>query len=1581
MSRPLLILTLTRCGQWKIELPTDTCWFALQCSVGFDARLPHGTDFGAALPPVMPWALLGAHGAAAPAQDMVSIPLQGYLVQADGSTSPVTIATPAELPTSSRHPFAQTMRDDAETHLIALARSQPPSVVWQLGDGDGPDEEEGGSLGKFLQYLSSLPGEVARQAGTVLYFSVAAGDLFTFPPSGEPAPRASRLWVAPRQLQLGGALDLSGVPAQAANVPYLESSYVEAGKTKVMTRGPGTSLDELVKPLDHPVFSLGSYGVDVRKASSDLLRLEALVLDAIDPATRARARTDDLMRSVFALQRSVGTAALPEEARIAARAADQVGSFIARCSAPVFTQACAMVGECLALQLVPNDDAESFGRHLARVVRPPAIDPPKTFDMSRPSELSYIDPVLSLGRLLGVQGASAKDMLLPLAAECTELTLCRLLAAELGRVLREEASLPPVLAADARAAWAAMADGADVSRQLALAQIGWRDWREQHEAQPLLDSLQDTTRATSPTPMRALRANVRAALAGVWTVAHLQAISGLLRLGWIEEGDSLVLVEDATDSALRIADAVLATVWSDEATKRAAPATSGGGFLFALGKEANELIHLHPKDQQEALWSDGFTQVSGFGVMVRRASPGGDDMAARPWRLVTGGLARLASGATLDTPLAVPQRVVFDRNVWRAETEYTGTHLLTRSALADAYRETEHEVGGADPGTPESLIAYAPPAATAQLAPPPLRYGDVYQVAAFVMDQGAGLPKAIAMPDAPWALDPTAFDNLQLSTGATVHEVKYRRTTPVGDLAIAPQGPYGQWPTLPKDVALRAKEWWQAIGKKSVQAPTVLLRDPADAGIRKDVPRGTAFLVFPPSVDEHVLLRWAAPPVGGMTEELKQDLVNAYTDLLLARAAGHTVASAAKELLPHDPAVRKIGLRATYVDAANQVQAAQMKMVDLVPVAANRPFVMRPVALNVLGDAQRLLSVNAAGTVTMQVPAGEFVCLEMFPLVEHSHMTQRFDADAVAAHIATNAAFPGFDAFEPAVFLAEAASSRLPAASDLYEYFGVSSVADRDPALPVECSFAQEVDALAMVDGFSIDREKWVWRNLPMAAAADLAGLTGPGLLRRLSGGLPDAAFTSPDDDASVRTWERVAHVDNGLSTRPPVRAAWPRQEPHGSRAGGPAGAAVLLRDGLEGSPQGMYLRYSLTVHSRYAPVIDEELGSVRMLRGDQTWRRCVAPVRTQRVRALKILGLVPLTESVDAAPPGFGPGARPFIVLLDETWFREYGVNERLEVVLALENPEIIADDPSGRPAEERDLRPFRIGRLPDHHLPEPVPAGGPYAKDRYFQQTLTNEAGAEAAPMRLQAFGPFGFTMDTTADEALANTTAFIVTPPAGWNVAPHWAMFVKLRRVLDYPASLSAPECQLRSDWSDAKSVYTLPDAGALCTGTGRAVYDRAAGTLHLDNLEWVLDPVREAPGAPSPARADYRYFLMVSRVVTDAGSEAEKEVPVGLLRVTAPATATLAPGTSVSASWIGTGSPPTGDLRGRLLEVWAEARLDGAPSRLDDVRNPEEFWNGLLAPIDGFGDPGKDDQPQEDAAGMVRRVSSSFHVQSR
>lgn len=1571
MTQPLLILTLTRCGQWQVASPTDRCWFALQCSVAFDGPLPDGTDVEAALRKVMPWTLLGAQGAADTRGPVAPVPLRAFVVQADGTSAQVGTAARAELPTSSGSEFARSIRSAAESHLLNLAIERPTSIVWKFDNQAGPDGDEGGSLGEFLQYLCSLPGEVARQAGTVLYFSIAAADLFEFPDGSASVSKEAKLWVAPEQLYLDGALALSSAPAKVQSALYLESTYAAEGQTRVTTRGPGAVLADLLVPMDdHPVFSLRSYGVGVREASSDLLRLESIVLDAVDGATRSRALTDTLIQDVFRLVRERTPVALPEDARKAIRAADQVLAFAARCRESVFREACSLVGECLALQLASDAEAASFRQQLAAVVRQPVID------KSSPSNL-----VLSLGKILGVKAAPAKDMLEPLAAQCSEASLSALLVAELGRALDDGTGLPLTLLGRVREAWKGMADGDNMSRRLALAQIGWRDWREQHEAQPLLNSLQDLG-GSSLTPKKALRARVRDAVAGVWTAGYLQQVTGILQLGWIDPAEGVALAGDPNESALRIADAVLSIAWSEEETRRTAPATSNGGFLFALGEEMNELVHLHPQGVQEAEWSDGFAAVSGFGIMVRRASPG-QDMAARPWRLVTGGLARLASGATLDTPLAIPQRVVFDRNLWRAETEYAGTHLLTQSSLADAYGETGHSHG--DGSADNCLIAYAPPSTIAQLSPPPLRYGDSYQVAAFVIDQGAGLPKAIAKPDAPWSLDPAALDDPLLDIDAAKYTKEpYRRCASVGDLSIAPAGPDGRWPLLPPGVHLRAKEWWQAASKDGTQAPVVLLREDGDALIQNEVPQRTAFNVFPPSVDEHVLLRWAAPPVDAMTNALFDDLVRAYTDLLLARAREGTVKSPAQDLLPHDPAVRKIGVRATFVDASNAIRRSTPVSVDLKPISPDRPFTTRPVSVQVSGHKEWMFDVDkATGTVTVQLPAGEFMCLELFPMVSAVDMSERFDMDVVAPQLAMDVSIPGWVAFKPAVFLAETASAKLPRSADLYENFRVSYVGDAVSAKPVECRFRQTVADLVMVQSFLIEREKWVWRNLPMSTTSDLNDLAGGALLRRLSGGLPDASFANPDGNVDVTAWETIANVDNGLSVRTPVNAVWPSQAPDDKRAGGPAGATVLHMDALEGSPQGMYLRYRLTVNSRYAPVIVGN--SKRMQEGPngETWRRCVAPARVQRVRPLKVLGLIPLTESVGSPPPGFGEGARPFVVLLDEIWFREYGVNERLEVVLALENPDILADDGSGQSSEERDLRPFRVGRLPDHHLPKPVDQDDdPYGAKRYFLGTLTNEAGAAATPKQLQAFGPFGFTMDTTPDEALANATAFVVTPPAEWMIGPHWAMFVKLRRVLDYPNV--APEDQVRSEWSDAKSVYTLPDARKLCSGEGRVVYEHSAQILRLEDMTWILDPVSETDGQASPARSDYRYFIMVSRLVTDAGSETQREVPIGLIRVAPPAAeAALTQGISAGAVWIGTTEPPKGSLRGRLLEIWAEARLDdGEASRLDEVQNPVEFWNGLLRPIEGFGEPGKDDstEDEEDAAGMIRRVSPSFEVRS-
>ena len=169
MPYPLLILTLTRCGQYDIQKPTDTCWFALQCSVGFESALPVDTDLDTLIPLVMPWTLLGAHGAADPSTPTVIVRLTGLLVTAGGQFSPLSINPVAVIPTSSTNAFAKSLRKDATQRLMALAKDQPSSVLWKLAD-DGLMSMNDTVLPSWLTTASRFRfGDIASVVGSAVW--------------------------------------------------------------------------------------------------------------------------------------------------------------------------------------------------------------------------------------------------------------------------------------------------------------------------------------------------------------------------------------------------------------------------------------------------------------------------------------------------------------------------------------------------------------------------------------------------------------------------------------------------------------------------------------------------------------------------------------------------------------------------------------------------------------------------------------------------------------------------------------------------------------------------------------------------------------------------------------------------------------------------------------------------------------------------------------------------------------------------------------------------------------------------------------------------------------------------------------------------------------------------------------------------------------------------------------------------------------------------------------------------------------------------------------------------------------------
>jgi hypothetical protein len=324
---------------------------------------------------------------------------------------------------------------------------------------------------------------------------------------------------------------------------------------------------------------------------------------------------------------------------------------------------------------------------------------------------------------------------------------------------------------------------------------------------------------------------------------------------------------------------------------------------------------------------------------------------------------------------------------------------------------------------------------------------------------------------------------------------------------------------------------------------------------------------------------------------------------------------------------------------------------------------------------------------------------------------------------------------------------------------------------------------------------------------------------------------------------------------------------------------------------------------------------------------------------------------------------APPFLVLLDETFFREYGIGERLEARLSLESLDI-GEDPATQ-------LPYRTGPLPDHWLKPGEPL--------------------KPEDERLDVFGPFGYSLDTSPAEALANATAFVVYPPA--KVQPHSAMFARFRRVLDKPSQGQ------QSDPSDTYALYTLPDSTLLARSQQapdgpepalEAVLGApGAASFVPRGLQLLLDPLT-APGKSgtnSEAASQYRYFLLVSRLLHGAGQALDVELPEGLwrLKLFDPKNGfqkkdtfrvELGSGTQISAVALKGGNQtiePGGAYRARVIEVLLNGRYQG-PSPLDDENlDWRDFWKRLL-----YDKSEAPDSP--DAAGMVRRVSDAFTVRA-
>ncbi len=941
----------------------------------------------------------------------------------------------------------------------------------------------------------------------------------------------------------------------------------------------------------------------------------------------------------------------------------------------------------------------------------------------------------------------------------------------------------------------------------------------------------------------------------------------------------------------------------------ARPVLPGEGIDLVIGDPAKRLRHEEQPDQS-------IHDVAGLQLFGRRSSSreGVDKEAgetgAANWHALTAGRYELAGDHSVQsTDRLLPVTAAYVDGVLTREISYGGSNLVCRNPLSRVHREDMAESVHAA----EQSLMLAPLerviCGTRNLLALPLRYADFYEFAASVMDRGGGMASEVTTDGSRWELDLTRLDTL---SPPQRDRVQFLRRVPVGVCNLLPAAGK-EWPQIPAQVWPRSLE---VHGAEEDKTPCILLV-PGGDGYAKELSRHRYEIgVEPPRIDEHTLLRWKMPATDlpdaerqRQADALKTELKGIHerrdqlmtTSKLLREHDASKGGAESREDLPFDPAVSQMGLRWRFDSGAEG--------------KVFLPAIPLTIAVEI-GNA----SMYEPGTRTFFIAPGDFVRLELSPLVEEDSDFARMDAVALRELIEQDAPWedlvvPGvlYRAFKPVTVYAETASAELPTM--------------RTEAMRVRPDVRGDVEVLysPFADGrkeplfrnvhqFELASARWVWRNLPVPPER-VVGLSATELARRLASGPPASIVTDHADDADselVRWYDSLSGIDTGFVERPAVIKRLPRIDKPND--------VPLHVDGRDQVSHADYLRYKLRVRSRYAGVLVDARSNWTEL------RRVALPFRGDptRIKSLKVLAVLPLTRGFkdDQLVSSDAHAGTPFLVIFDELWFREYGLGERLEARIATAKQEI---GDTTAPTE------LRYGPLPDHSVTPPA-------------------AGSDTL---LRCFGPFGFSLDRTGSQAKANATGFVVYPPPG--TPPHYNMFVEFRRLLDLPSGVVTDGVRepLSSETSEAVPIYTLPDSNAL------APVDGIKARRMSDGLTFSAPRLAPFAGASEEALRQYRYLLIVGRMVRDGGRTVDVFLPEDALWVSQPV------GPEAAARWLA-GTTTSNYTHG----VFAEILLNGRPGtadRLAQTRSLQELFQALFSQ-DGL-----------DAPGMFRRVSSAFAIQ--
>ncbi len=1646
MRIALTVLPVGPRGNVHLEA-NATLTFALQATAGYEPDKKPG-----ALSELWPWSYLLLNG-----QGPVELSAWRFK-QADGTATPLPVAVSVKQPEVSTK-FIKTLHSDLESQYDEPDENLNLQLYFPAELSDIANDKGEEALNNILQnnfpsrtsFLSCLPGELSSRLLATVYFEINRDELFSKDADGnwQVIEDYDGLWVAPSSVTRKGQnarFPVEGIPVSAPGLQELLTQSYTTGAVSVF--GPGYGLDHYIAPPAQDLFDLSGFWLPVSTGDSRFIELERFLVNVVDPFSELGRLPMDTLSGEC---RNSSDVVLSNESLRAAQQLWKVQALAGELDWNIQTNTGIAV-ETLR-RLIPTLDTESdVDEVMDEIGKPWQID----------SSRSLTDLAADLAGLLGIE--------VPRLAGDTvdQRSLVKHVA---GRANMDgisqfiESALDSALAGgkfkDLADAWDfPVAGGGGLTPTEQRRQLKESKERRRARVQLCVEEAIESTRVANllarldQNPADAI-AELREAglrddlLRKRWELRLSGSVStALMEMGFSEFPDATIELVLDTTVIDQLTETHVSLVWPVE-EKRTEAAGRPIPLLFGNGK--HRLLHERNNSAVGTIrGGEGgvLNEVTGHSLLVRRHDTE-SDLGQAPWRIVSGGVAAFGQSNQLFEPddtdadktwlselLPIAEENVFQNGVLRADRGYDGQLRHIQQPLELAYSQVGESTAvpalDAPPYSYQGLGHYKGSSdevgeMSKVVKSPPFRFGDWYQFAATMVDAAGGIAPQIAVYNEPWRLDPAKVGKTDSLPGNS-KPVPFRRQQPVGEINLLP-GEDGQqdWPMTPHGVVTRAREWERAHrtssgsqGPGNENVPEVLLWDgdefkPGPDGQKRPV---AVTLLEPPSIDEFTLRRWVTPRVSATPDEKKavrEKLREALTNLYAFRGKD----SFDPRSMVHDPAISAIGIRFQIFDLAGN-QTTKQLVLDFLDSAI--PYRRKPIQLNFVADTNstiekieaELEAISSADTsIPLSLPPGWFASIDVWSLVKSADFNERFGPSVLFSNVLEDADYPGmgdFVAFGSSRMLAEVASDQLPTAEALHS--GLLLEQDGDN---VRISWhGADDESLQTVHKFTLTRDRWAWRNRPVLLE-DLQQASPAEKRRLAASGLPgDAFMTDQDDrDASIplKDWEKLADLDRGFVDRGEFTNSWPRVSPGPKKAsGGCSNDTTLLLDNCDGVTAGDYLRFGLVIESRYAPILNQPTRTAERPQPFDKQRRLVMPFRARgaKPKPPKILSVIPLTRSLESDPlrDGLGhqipDGPTPFLVVVDETWFREYGTGERLEARLVLENLDIGEDEQ----ASDYEGRPYRTGPLPDHWLA--------HEKFQNYYRGHRRDSDQDAGdPIRLDAFGPFGYSLDTTADEALANASAFVLYPPK--DVGPHFASFVQFRRVLDQQSDI------IESEPSDIYALYTLPNERRLAAASSEDArlalspendeyrVDLQGVRLSLDPLdEWMSDD-DDFDDNRARTASTYRYFMLLSESVTAAGEGRNVERPVAVMRLMEESdgadtllTARPLKGVDLEKQVV-VDSRDSTEYFARILEVRVNGIYPNGLSRLDhktiredsegarivEEISQREFWDQLLTPHhvhrnsdQEAGDNQKrvaDKKAAHDAGGMIRRVSPRISTQ--